>query len=83
MTAHENCHNLLSSLSEYVDGELSEALCEEIETHMVGCEDCQIVINTLQKTVYLYQKTGDPPEIPPEVRKRLYKRLNIDEFLKE
>lgn len=81
MNPHKNCRKLLSSLSEYVDGELSEALCEEIETHIADCEDCQIVINTLQKTVYLYHKTAKQPEIPSDVKKRLFKRLNLDEFL--
>ena len=81
MTSDKNCHYLLSSLSEYVDGDLSEALCQEIERHMSDCEDCQIVINTLQKTVNLYHKTSAHPDIPSEVRNRLFKRLDLDEFL--
>jgi anti-sigma factor RsiW len=81
MTPHKNCRYLLSSLSEYVDGSLDEALCQEIEKHLAGCEDCQIVINTLQKTVDLYHKTTEPPDIPSDVRARLFKRLDLDEFL--
>jgi len=81
MTHHTNCRNLLHSLSEYVDGELSENLCEEIQAHLADCEDCQIVVNTLQKTIYLYHEIADKPEIPSDVRKRLYKRLNLEEFL--
>lgn len=81
MSPHKNCRYLLSSLSEFVDGELDEALCHEIEKHMEGCEDCQIVINTLQKTVDLYHKTTEPPDIPSDVRARLFKRLDLDEFL--
>lgn len=81
MTPHKNCRYLLSSLSEYVDGSLDEALCQEIEKHMEGCENCQIVINTLQKTVDLYHETTEPPDIPSDVRARLFKRLDLDEFL--
>lgn len=81
MNDHKNCRNLLSSLSAYVDGELSETLCEELEAHMANCEDCQIVVNTLQKTVYLYHKTAAQPEIPSDVKNRLFKRLNLDEYL--
>jgi len=81
MTDHKNCRTLLSSLSEYVDGELSEEFCQEIERHMVDCEDCQIVINTLQKTVYLYHKTTEQTEIPSDVRARLFKRLDLEDFL--
>lgn len=81
MTPNKNCRYLLSSLSGYVDGDIDEALCQEIEKHMADCEDCKIVINTLQKTVDLYHLTADRPEIPSDVRTRLFKRLNLDEFL--
>lgn len=81
MTSDKNCHYLLSSLSEYVDGDLNEALCHEIERHMADCEDCQIVINTLQKTVNLYHRTTELPDIPSGVKDRLFKRLDLDEFL--
>jgi anti-sigma factor RsiW len=81
MTHHKNCRYLLSSLSEYVDGELSDDLCLELERHMEGCQDCQIVVNTLHKTVELYHQTAEPPDIPSDVRDRLFKRLDLDEFL--
>ncbi len=83
MTSHKNCRKLLSSLSDYVDSELSESLCEEIEAHMANCKDCQIVVNTLQKTVYLYQKIVNQPEIPADVQQRLFKRLELEEFLEK
>jgi anti-sigma factor RsiW len=72
---------LLSSLSEYVDGELDEALCARIERHMQGCENCQIVVDTLRKTVYLYRESVEPPEVPSDVRQRLFRSLDLDEFL--
>ena len=83
MTEHKNCRHLLSSLSDFVDGELSDDLCQEIESHMAGCENCQIVVNTLQKTVDLFQKTSEKPEIPPDVKDRLIKRLELEEFLEK
>ena len=79
---HKNCRQLLGSLSEYVDGELSEALCSELEIHMVDCEDCRIVVDTLRKTVHLYHATAEPEDIPEDIRQRLYRSLNIEEYLK-
>ena len=81
MMSNQNFHYLLSSLSEYVDGDLSDELCLEIERHMANCENCQIVINTLQKTVDLYHTTATPPDIPADVRDRLFQRLDLEEFL--
>jgi anti-sigma factor RsiW len=76
-----SCHKLLGSLSDYVDGELEQELCAEIERHMAGCENCQIVVDTLRKTIYLYKAASSATEIAPDVRKRLFLRLNLDEFV--
>jgi anti-sigma factor RsiW len=78
---HAHCHDLLSSLSEYVDGSLDDSLCAEIEKHMAGCENCRIVIDTLRKTIELYQVTAIQPNVPQEVQTRLFHRLELDEFL--
>jgi hypothetical protein len=78
---HENCRALLSSLSDFVDGLLEDELCDEIERHMGECENCRIVIDTLRKTISLYQATSVRPELPENVRDRLYHRLDLSEFL--
>jgi anti-sigma factor RsiW len=80
---HQTCHELLGSLSEYVDGALGPELCAELERHLAGCDNCQIVVDSLRKTVYLYQVTAESPEVPDEVRRRLYHCLNLDEFLEK
>jgi anti-sigma factor (TIGR02949 family) len=81
MTAHEDCQHWLSSLSEYVDGDLGPQLCEEIERHMADCENCRIVIDSLRKTISLYHATAPKPEAPADVRERLFRRLNIEDIL--
>lgn len=78
---HGECRHLLDSLSDYVDGELDEALCREIEAHMAGCENCRVVVDTLAKTVELYHTVPQQEEIPDDVRQRLYKRLRLDDLL--
>jgi len=79
--AHQGCRHLLASLSEYVDGELEDKLCAEIERHLTECENCRIVIDSLEKTVYLYQTVARQESVPDEVRERLFHRLKLDEFL--
>jgi anti-sigma factor RsiW len=73
------CRNLLSQLSEYIDGELDEAICAEIEQHLSDCADCQAVVNTLEKTIELY-RTSTRAEVPPDVQTRLYKVLKLDQI---
>jgi len=79
--SHPGCHEFLSSLSEYVDGTLDESLCVEIERHMADCNNCRVVIDTLRKTIELYHVTAPQPSVPDEVRARLFRRLDLDEFL--
>ena len=81
MHSHEECRNLLNSLSDYVDGDLQHELCDEIELHMKDCENCQIVVDTLSKTVSLYQTSSEAAVVPDDVRQRLFHRLDLDEFL--
>jgi anti-sigma factor (TIGR02949 family) len=76
---NKTCRNLLSQLSDYIDGELEEMLCAEIEQHMAGCPDCQAVVNTLEKTVRLYRTAGRA-EVPQDVQTRLYKVLRLDQI---
>jgi len=73
----EGCQHLLGDLSDYLDSEVSAELCAEIEEHMDGCDNCQVVIDTLRKTIVLYR--GMPqPDMPDNVRQRLYKALDLD-----
>jgi anti-sigma factor RsiW len=82
MDKHD-CKNLLASLSDYVDGSLNENLCSEIERHMAGCENCRVVVDSLRKTIYLYQVTSEPSTVPDDVRQRLFSRLELGEFLQK
>ena len=62
-----------------MDGSLEGDICAEIERHLADCQDCQIVVNTLEKTVYLYHTSAQEVTVPEEVRLRLFRRLEIDE----
>jgi anti-sigma factor RsiW len=57
---------MFERLSEYVDGELSQQICEEIQRHMEGCEPCVAFAKTLKKTADLCRRLPSRP-IPPEV----------------
>lgn len=77
---HDSCRDLLGNLSDYIDGTLDDALCLEIETHMAGCENCQVVVDTLRKTVLLYRDLPAEP-MPAGAEERLFKRMELSEYL--
>ncbi|MCA1954002.1 MAG: zf-HC2 domain-containing protein [Anaerolinea sp.] len=68
---------MLSSLVEYIDGTLREEVCREIERHLRDCENCRVVVNTLRKTIEIYQVTAEPDTLPADVRQRLFYRLEL------
>lgn len=76
-----HCRELLGNLSEFIDGNLEQQLCSEIERHLHDCENCRVVVDSLRKTVSLYQATAASPVVPQGVRERLYKCLNMEEYL--
>ena len=78
---HTNCEKLLGSLSEYIDGELGAELCQEIEKHLASCDNCRVVLNTTKRTIDLVHTPIEKPDLPDDVRERLFKRLNLDHYL--
>jgi hypothetical protein len=80
MMDSDKCQELISELSLILDGAVSEEFCDEIKSYLGDCQDCQIVINTLKKTVLLYRQLPQPT-ISGDTRKRLYQSLKLQEFL--
>jgi len=80
--AHQNCRDLLDGLSDYLDGEASAELCAEIRRHMADCTKCRVVVDTLGKTVKLYRELPKA-EMTEETRERLYKVLDLSDFLRK
>jgi anti-sigma factor (TIGR02949 family) len=78
---HKNCEELLGSLSSYIDGDLPPELCVELEKHLAGCDDCRVVLNTTRRTIDLVHSPLEKPDLPDDVRERLFKRLNLDTYL--
>jgi len=77
-----SCENLWGSLSDYIDGELSDELCHRIEQHMAGCEHCRVVFDTTNKTILLCHDAACDTEVPEDVQGRLVETLHLEDFVK-
>lgn len=82
MSEHKCCREMLALISDYVDGSIDEASCEQLEKHLEDCENCQTMLDTMRKTIFLYQDTNKDAAVPDPVRERLFHCLNLEEFLK-
>ena len=76
------CCDFISEVSDYIDGELAQDLCADLERHLSECPNCQVVVNTLRKTIDLYYRDGQENVLPDEVRSRLFKRLELRDYKK-
>jgi anti-sigma factor RsiW len=71
------CNEIFEALSDFIDEELSQSTCDEIQRHLDHCHNCRIVVNTLRKTVTLYHSMPRQ-EMPGEVRTRLHHVISIE-----
>ncbi|MHB8136623.1 MAG: anti-sigma factor family protein [Anaerolineaceae bacterium] len=77
----EKCSTMLGDLSDYIDGNLQAEICAQIEEHMKTCDNCRVVVDTLRKTIELYEHCSDNMELPGEVKERLFAKLEIKDYL--
>lgn len=75
------CREIKDKLSAYLDGELESALCAEIEQHLSGCDNCRVVVDTLNKTILLYRNYGQV-SVPTETHERLTRVLHLETLKK-
>jgi RNA polymerase sigma-70 factor, ECF subfamily len=47
------CKEMFAELSNYLDDELDDSLCEELEKHMDGCEPCKAFLLSLEKSIQM------------------------------
>ncbi len=52
------CKEIFALLSQYLDSELPDMDCAEIESHMAACAPCMQFLESLRKTVQLCHGCG-------------------------
>ncbi len=68
------CRDVVDLSSDYIDGELDEAVAVRLKGHLERCKPCRAFINTLRTTVDLLRATPRRPA-PESFRERLRARL--------
>lgn len=74
------CEQLLQYLSDYIDQNLDEELTAEAQEHLATCENCRVVLDSTQQTIFLFREQGKRT-IPAKRRAHLFDQLQ-DAFLK-
>jgi len=68
------CKTMFAELSNYLDEQLDDSLCEELERHLGGSEPCKVFLSSLEATIQ--QCRTSPAECPSSKKAvRLRKQL--------
>jgi RNA polymerase sigma-70 factor (ECF subfamily) len=62
----ERCKAMFAELSNYLDEQLDDSLCEELEKHLDACQPCKVFLATLEETIEDCRKS--PAESPNRKR---------------
>lgn len=68
------CKEMFAELSNYLDDELDDSLCEELEKHMDGCEPCKAFLSSLEKSIQqcrIAPNESPDPRIAAKLRREL------------
>lgn len=74
MHDHQQCRRLFEKLSEYIDHELDQTVCDMIEKHMQQCEPCQACLSSLKQTIALCREMK-VSKLPDDFSKRLHQMI--------
>ena len=69
-----HCKEMFAELSNYLNDELDDSLCEELEKHMDGCEPCKAFLSSLEKSI-LQCRTAPNESPDPRIAARLRREL--------
>jgi anti-sigma factor (TIGR02949 family) len=68
------CDELITNLSDYIDGELEPELCDQLEQHLAGCNNCRLMVDNMKMTVKLC-RDGICEDLPPALQEKLDNQL--------
>lgn len=74
----QDCKAYFQRISEYLDGELDDDICNRIDTHLSQCPECRECLDSLRRTIELCKRAAGET-IPADAGRRL--RAKIKEFL--
>jgi len=50
-----DCDSVWENLSDFIDEDQREELCQAIREHLSQCPDCRVYVDKVKKTIFLYK----------------------------
>jgi anti-sigma factor RsiW len=65
------CTEFLALLDDLIDDEVTPETRAELQTHLHGCDHCEVTLSTTRKTIQIY-RSNEIYDLPPGLRERLH-----------
>jgi anti-sigma factor RsiW len=65
------CTEFLALLDDLIDNEVSVETRSELQTHLKGCDHCEVTLSTTRKTIEIY-RSNEIYDLPDGLRERLH-----------
>ncbi len=75
-----HCKEMFAELSNFLDDELDDSLCEELEKHMDGCEPCKAFLSSLEKSIQqcrMAPNESPDPRVAAKLRRELMSQYEV------
>ncbi len=70
-----SCPDVIPILSRYLEGDIGEAQCAEMDRHVRGCPRCRARCDSLRSTLALCRGAAETGAVPPEVQEAVRSAL--------
>jgi hypothetical protein len=67
-------------ICDFMGEDLDAPVCKEVAEHLESCPKCKVYLDTVKKTVTICQETEKEKELPQDIKKRLFKVLNLGDL---
>jgi len=64
-------------ICDFMGEDLNAPACKEVADHLENCPNCKVYLDTVKKTVTICREIEKEEIMPEDVKKRLYKVLNL------
>ena len=67
-------------ICDFMGEDLDTPVCKEVADHLERCPNCRVYLDTVKKTVTLCQEVEKESGVPDEVKDRLFKILDLEDY---
>ena len=78
-----NCREFLTEFGDYLDGSLAEEVHQELEAHRSQCRTCQVIHDSMQKTLRLVSDSGSFELPAPAAESLVTKIMALEQRVEE